>query len=128
MERPTIPQKGIQQESVTLALAKKSSRPSSSGSTIQTLPLTHYGYMDQQEQGNQLLCRRLPSSSMSGTKSATQVASSLPAETPGCDQGSALFSTLAYQIAIYVLGMQEAVNNAMIADITLPTKSIEIQI
>ena len=46
----------------------------------------------------------------------------------GCDQGSALFSTLAYQIAIYVPGMREAVNNAMIADITLPTKSMEIQI
>jgi hypothetical protein len=47
---------------------------------------------------------------------------------PGCDQGSALFCTLAYQIAIYVPGMREAVNNAMIADITLPTKSMEIQI
>jgi hypothetical protein len=47
---------------------------------------------------------------------------------PGCDQGSALFRTLAYQIAIYVPGMREAVNNAMIADITLQTKSMEIQI
>ena len=47
---------------------------------------------------------------------------------PGCDQGSALFCTLAYQIAIHVPGMREAVNNAMIADITLQTKSMEIQI
>ena len=47
---------------------------------------------------------------------------------PGCDQGSALFCTLAYQIAIYVPGMREAVNNAMIADITLQTKSMEVQI
>jgi len=46
----------------------------------------------------------------------------------GCDQGSALFCTLAYQIAIYVPGMREAVNNAMVADITLPTKSMETQI
>ena len=47
---------------------------------------------------------------------------------PGCDQGSALFRTLAYQIAINVPGVREAVNNAMIADITLQTKSMEIQI
>ncbi|KDR86056.1 hypothetical protein GALMADRAFT_29071, partial [Galerina marginata CBS 339.88] len=46
---------------------------------------------------------------------------------PRCDQGSALFCTLAYQIAINVPGMREAVNNAMIADVTLHTKSMEAQ-
>ncbi|KDR86060.1 hypothetical protein GALMADRAFT_132662 [Galerina marginata CBS 339.88] len=46
---------------------------------------------------------------------------------PKCDQGSALFCTLAYQIAINVPGMREAVNDAMIADVTLHTKSMETQ-
>ncbi|KDR84498.1 hypothetical protein GALMADRAFT_715502 [Galerina marginata CBS 339.88] len=46
----------------------------------------------------------------------------------GRDQGVLLFSTLAYQIAIYLPGMREAVNNAMSADITLPTKSFETQL
>ncbi|KDR84602.1 hypothetical protein GALMADRAFT_20283, partial [Galerina marginata CBS 339.88] len=47
---------------------------------------------------------------------------------PGRDQGSALFCTLAYQIATYVPGMREAVNSAMAIDITVPKKAMDIQL
>ncbi|KDR86042.1 hypothetical protein GALMADRAFT_399661 [Galerina marginata CBS 339.88] len=47
---------------------------------------------------------------------------------PKCDQGDALFCTLAYQIAINVPGTRELVNNAMIADVTLHTKLMETQL
>ncbi|KDR84612.1 hypothetical protein GALMADRAFT_719218 [Galerina marginata CBS 339.88] len=46
---------------------------------------------------------------------------------PKRDQGSYLFSTLAYQIAINLAGAREAVNLSMVADPSLPTKSMNIQ-
>ncbi|KAF8808322.1 hypothetical protein BYT27DRAFT_7255648 [Phlegmacium glaucopus] len=46
---------------------------------------------------------------------------------PGRGNGSHLFSTLAYQIAMHVAGMRKPVSDAMSSDLTLPTKSIDTQ-
>ncbi|KDR85787.1 hypothetical protein GALMADRAFT_387012 [Galerina marginata CBS 339.88] len=46
----------------------------------------------------------------------------------GRNSGEALFSTLAYQIAKNIPGMQAHIDDAMNADQTLPTKSLDIQL
>ena len=46
----------------------------------------------------------------------------------GCNQKGFLFSTLAYQLAMNVLGMLELIDGAMSKDFSLPTKSAAIQL
>ncbi|KDR73059.1 hypothetical protein GALMADRAFT_125971 [Galerina marginata CBS 339.88] len=47
---------------------------------------------------------------------------------PRQDQGFALFSTLAYQLAINVPALRGPINRAISVDPTLPTKSMEVQL
>ncbi|KDR71898.1 hypothetical protein GALMADRAFT_28434, partial [Galerina marginata CBS 339.88] len=46
----------------------------------------------------------------------------------GRDDGTCLFSTLAYQIATNLPGMRALINDAMKIDQTLPTKSMDVQL
>ena len=47
---------------------------------------------------------------------------------PGRGYGDALFSTLSYQIAMNLPFVRELINSSMMADPTLPTKSMDIQL
>ncbi|CAA7265658.1 unnamed protein product [Cyclocybe aegerita] len=45
-----------------------------------------------------------------------------------CENAIHLFPTLAYQMALNVPGMRSAINQAMVFDVTIPSKALEVQI